>query len=323
MSKSVTFYGNTGESLISRPSLTLTGDMPAPLYRGRFAPSPTGSLHLGSLVAAVGSYLEAKSHHGKWLVRIENLDQPREVPGASKEILSTLETLGMEWDGEIVYQDRRSAAYEAAFALLKKRRLVYPCLCTRKEISDSSIMGLDGPIYPGTCRGRFPGKEHPVAWRVSTDNKLIEFWDGLQGWVRQQLESDIGDFVLRRADGIFAYQLAVVVDDAEQGITHVVRGKDLINSTPRQIYLQQLLGYPTPAYLHLPVALNASGEKLSKQTRATPIDASDPVSQLMKALRFLGHVPPPELIESDLASFWKWCTENWRPEMVPRIGSRA
>lgn len=286
-------------------------------YRGRFAPSPTGPLHFGSLVAAVGSYLEAKSRHGEWLVRIENLDPSREVPGASKEILSTLEILGMEWDGEVVYQSRRNEAYQAALTLLKDKNLIYPCVCSRKEIADSSITGIDGPIYPRTCHGDLPDTERPQALRVRTDNTLIEIKDVLRGLVRQRLESDIGDFVLRRADGIFAYQLAVVVDDAEQGVTHVVRGEDLLNSTPRQVHLQQLLGYPTPAYMHLPVVVNALGEKLSKQTHAAPIVTADSVSQLIMAIRFLGQKPPAELIEGNIASFWEWVTKNWKSEMIP------
>ncbi|MDN5752892.1 MAG: tRNA glutamyl-Q(34) synthetase GluQRS [Nitrosospira sp.] len=289
---------------------------PTPVYRGRFAPSPTGPLHFGSLVAAVGSYLEAKSCNGKWLVRIENLDRSREAPDASKEILSALEALGMEWDDEVLYQSRRNNAYRSALALLEKRNLIYRCNCSRKEIADSSIIGIDGPVYSGVCRGGSPNGEYPGAWRVRTDDHLIEFKDALRGMIRQRLESDIGDFILRRADGVFAYQLAVVVDDAEQAITHVVRGEDLLNSTPRQIYLQQLLGYPTPAYLHLPVAVNAQGEKLSKQTHAAPIDTSDPVSQLMLAIRFLGQAPPKELTGSNVTSFWKWATKNWKAEMI-------
>lgn len=293
------------------------GVSPPSIYRGRFAPSPTGSLHFGSLVAAVASYLEAKSHNGEWLVRIENLDPLRETPGSAKEILNTLEALGMEWDGEVIYQNERNKAYQAALDLLEKQNLIYPCVCSRKEIADSSITGIERAIYPGTCRNRFFYEDRRSAWRVRTDNNLIEFNDALEGRVRQRLESDIGDFVLRRADGIFAYQLAVVVDDAEQGITHIVRGKDLLNSTPRQIYLQQLLGFPTPAYMHLPIAVNARGEKLSKQTHATPITSSDTISQLIMAIRFLGQTPPAELNESNVASFWNWIRENWRPGIIP------
>src|SRR5687768_5470910 len=212
----------------------------------------------------------------------------------------------MEWDGAVVYQNGRYGAYQAALAKLEGNGLIYPCSCSRKEIADSTIMGIEGPVYPGTCRRRRLDEECVGAWRVRTNNDLIEFEDALQGQNRQRLESDIGDFVVRRADGVFAYQLAVVVDDAEQGITHVVRGADLLNSTPRQIHLQQLLGYPTPAYMHRPVVTNARCQKLSKQTRAEAVNTSDPVLPLMKALRLLCQMPPKELSESGLASFWTW-----------------
>ena len=295
---------------------------PLPNYRGRFAPSPTGPLHFGSLVAAIGSYLEAKSRKGEWLIRIEDLDPPRAVPGAAKEILHALEALEMEWDGEIIYQSQRSAAYQAALARLGEQGTIYPCTCSRKEIADSSITGIDGPIYPGTCRNNSPNGNKIGSLRVRTNDNLLEFEDALQGKIRQRLESDIGDFVLRRADGVYAYQLAVVVDDAEQGITHVVRGADLLDSTPRQICLQRLLGYPTPAYLHLPVAVNAQGEKLSKQTHAAPIDATQPLPHLLAALRFLGQHPPGELTDGNVASFWKWAIENWQSETIPKEKSR-
>lgn len=290
----------------------------SPPYRGRFAPSPTGPLHFGSLVTAIGSYLDAKSRDGEWLIRIENLDPTREVRGSSKEILCTLEALGMEWNGPVVYQSERHGAYEAALNMLQGRRLTYRCVCSRKEIVDSSVIGIEGPIYPGTCRSRRPYYGHSGAWRVWTGNKLIDFEDALQGWCAQRLESDIGDFVVRRADSVFAYQLAVVVDDAEQEITHVVRGADLLNSTPRQIHLQQLLSYPTPSYMHLPIATNALGEKLSKQTCAVPLDISDPVLLLIRALRFLGQAPPLEIREGNLASFWVWATQNWNRRAIPK-----
>jgi glutamyl-Q tRNA(Asp) synthetase len=289
-----------------------------PTYRGRFAPSPTGPLHFGSLVAAVGSYLEAKFRQGEWIVRIENLDPSREIAGISGKILDTLQALGMEWDGEVIYQKQRYKAYQAALAVLERQDLIYPCVCSRKEIADSTIAGIDGLIYPGACRGRFLHEGGRGALRIRTDNQRIEFEDALQGPVLHRLHSDIGDFVLRRADGVFAYQLAVVVDDAEQGITHVVRGRDLLNSTSRQIYLQQLLEYSTPSYLHLPVVVNAQGAKLSKQTCATPIDVSDPIPQLMMALRFLGQAPPTELIRSNVITFWEWATENWKPDRIPQ-----
>ena len=288
-----------------------------PPYRGRFAPSPTGPLHFGSLVAAVGSYLEAKSRQGEWIVRIDNLDPSREIPGASTEILHTLEALGMEWDGDIVYQRQRYKTYQAVLAVLEEQHLIYRCCCSRKEIADSTITGMDGPVYSGTCRGRTFPYGRIGACRVRTDNRLIKFEDLLQGLVTQRLLNDIGDFILCRADGVFAYQLAVVVDDAEQEVTHVVRGKDLLNSTSRQIYLQQLLGYATPSYLHLPVVVNAQGKKLSKQTCAAPLDVADPMPQLMMAIRFLGQSPPTELVESSVDLFWEWAKVNWNPERIP------
>jgi len=285
-------------------------------YCGRFAPSPTGKLHFGSLIAAVGSYLEAKSHNGKWLIRIENLDKPREIPTASYEILRTIETLGMEWDHEVIYQNHRKDAYENALATLNKRELTYLCTCTRKEIADSSITGISGQIYSGTCRYNIQNKDRSGAIRIKTDNSIIEFKDYLYDSISQRLKSDIGDFILRRSDGIYAYQLAVVVDDAAQGITNVVRGADLLDSTPRQIYLQKILGYSTPTYMHLPVAVNNQGKKLSKQTRAAILDVSNPVKLLIEAVRFLGQEPPIELFENNVASFWKWAIKNWHPKRI-------
>ena len=287
-----------------------------PDYRGRFAPSPTGALHFGSLIAAVGSYLEAKSHNGKWLVRIENLDKPREIPAASHEIFRALEILGMEWDHEVIYQDQRKDTYENIPTILNKRGLTYSCTCTRKEIADSSITGISGQIYAGTCRNNVQNKDRPGAVRIKTDNNIIEFEDSLHGLISQRLESETGDFILRRSDGIYAYQLAVVADDATQGITNVVRGADLLDSTPRQIYLQKLLGYSTPTYMHLPVAVNNQGEKLSKQTKATLLDISNPVKQLVEAVNFLGQESPIELLGNNVSSFWKWAIENWHPEKI-------
>lgn len=286
-------------------------------YRGRFAPSPTGPLHFGSLVAAVGSYLDARYHHGKWLIRIEDIDTPRTVPGAADAILHTLEALGMEWDEAVVYQSQRTHRYQAALHELQQQGLLYPCTCSRKEIADSSIVGISGPIYPGTCRNRpaSPQKSHAV--RVRTTSETIQFEDrAAAGPYRQQLALDIGDFVLRRADGIYAYQLAVAVDDAEQTITHVVRGADLLDSTPRQIYLQRLLNYPTPRYLHLPVATNATGEKLSKQTNAAPINTDRALTHLIEALRFLGQNPPPMLAHGDIADLWRWARQHWRVDRI-------
>jgi glutamyl-Q tRNA(Asp) synthetase len=285
-------------------------------YRGRFAPSPTGPLHFGSLVAAVGSYLDAKHHHGQWLVRIEDVDTPRTIPGSADTILRTLEALGMEWDETVVYQSQRTHFYQAALHELQRQGLLYPCTCSRKEIADSSIVGISGPIYPGTCRNRPMIQQKAHALRTRTNNEIIQFQDRASGLYRQQLACDIGDFVLRRADGVYAYQLAVAVDDAAQGITHVVRGADLLDSTPRQIYLQRLLNYPTLRYLHLPVATNTAGEKLSKQTNAAPIDTNHALAHLIEALRFLRQNPPPMLEYGNIDDLWLWAQQNWHVDRL-------
>lgn len=290
-------------------------------YRGRFAPTPSGLMHFGSLVAAVGSYLDARSHHGEWFVRIEDVDQPRVKTGISEKLLSTLEFMGMYWDGPVIYQSQRYSSYQEALGFLKTLDLVYPCSCSRKEIADSAIMGLEGIVYPGSCRTGIPPEhdQRPQALRIKTNPDRIEFQDRLQGKIYQSIEKEIGDFVLKRSDGIYTYQLAVVIDDAWQGITDVVRGADLLNSTPRQIFLQRLFGYPELNYLHLPVVTNLQGEKLSKQTLAQPINASNPLSQLIAAIDFLGQSPPRELIEGNLTSFWTWAIENWSVTKIPRI----
>ncbi len=287
-------------------------------YRGRFAPSPTGPLHFGSLVAAVASYLEAKSCDGVWLVRIDDLDPPRTVAGAAGEILRVLEACGLQWDGAVVSQSTRGDAYHAALHRLRALGKIYACACSRREIADSLVSGIDGPVYSGTCRNGLPAGRAARAWRIDTRGALITFDDVLQGQVRQNLETAGGDFVLYRADRVYAYQLATAVDDAEQGITDVVRGADLLESTPRQIYLQQLLGWPTPRYLHVPVAVNAAGEKLSKQTRATAIDAMRPLPALLAAMQFLGQDPPRELGAAGIGEFWRWALAEWRAPRLPR-----
>jgi glutamyl-Q tRNA(Asp) synthetase len=273
------------------------------MYVGRFAPSPTGPLHMGSLIAALASWLDARAAGGRWLVRMEDLDRPRCAPGAAQAILDTLGRLGLDWDGDVVYQSSRLDRYQHALERLEDH--TYRCGCSRREIADSSLgLAKDGaPIYPGTCRD---GSSR--AWRtlrVRTSSEEIRFHDRVQGVQAQVLQRDVGDFVLFRADGVFAYQLAVTVDDAEQGITDVVRGADLLDSTTRQIYLQKLLGAPTPRYLHVPVAVDADGEKLSKQTGAPPIDAS--FAAIRAALRFLGQ---PEASSLDEA------VRNWEPALI-------
>lgn len=288
-------------------------------YRGRFAPSPTGSLHFGSLVAALGSYLDAKHNNGIWLVRIEDLDTPRTVKGAADDILRALEACGLHWDETVVYQSRRTAAYQTAFERLLTDNLLYPCACSRKEIADSALHHGDELIYPGTCRNGLPQGKTARAWRVRVNDARIDFTDSLQGNIVQNLASEIGDFVVLRADGLFAYQLAVVVDDAAQGITHVVRGADLLHSTTRQIYLQRLLGLPTPAYTHLPIAVNAQGEKLGKQTLAAPVDPYKPVAVLLRALAFLRQQPPAELSGQDPDSVLSWAIAHWDKDRLKGI----
>jgi len=262
-------------------------------YRGRFAPSPTGRLHAGSLVGALASYLDARAHGGAWLVRIEDIDGPRTVPGADHAILSTLARFGMQSDEPPIWQSARTAHYAHAFERLEQAGMIYPCGCTRKEIADSlaSVHARHTTLaYPGTCRHGLRGKV-ARAWRLRVPDgpsERVTFDDRWQGRQTQDLATEVGDFVLKRADGQWAYQLAVVVDDAEQAITHVVRGADLLDSTARQIYLQRCLGVPTPSYLHVPVVVNAHGEKLSKQTGARELDAGDPLPALVAAARHLG-----------------------------------
>ncbi|HEY0847583.1 MAG TPA: tRNA glutamyl-Q(34) synthetase GluQRS [Noviherbaspirillum sp.] len=280
-------------------------------YIGRFAPSPSGPLHKGSLVAALASYLDARAHGGQWLVRIEDVDEARTVPGAAEAILQCLLAFGMRWDGEVVWQSRRKHLYQAALDRLGTH--AYPCGCTRREIADSRIgIASDGAaVYPGTCRnGLAPGKT-PRAYRLRVPDDAsacITFEDRWMGTVTQDLATEVGDFVLKRADGFWAYQLAVVVDDADQGVTDVVRGADLLDSTPRQIYLQRLLDLPTPRYLHVPVVTNDIGEKLSKQTGAMALDQGKPVEELVSAARFL-QLPVDRATSVD--DFWKRALAAW------------
>jgi len=286
--------------------------------RGRFAPSPTGPLHFGSLVAALASYLDARHRGGEWLVRIEDLDPPRETPGAAADILRTLEAFCFEWDAEVRYQSRELDRYAVSLERLIDTGAAFPCACSRREIADSAIQGLDARIYPGTCRAGIPAGRTPRAWRIRTLDTVIDFDDAVFGPLCQNVAAAVGDFVLKRADGFFAYQFAVVLDDADQAITHVVRGADLLDSTARQIMLQRVLGLPTPQYMHVPVAVNDAGDKLSKQTLAAALDAHAARPTLMAALRFLGQNAPADLIEAHPREILRWACLHWDYRSISR-----
>jgi glutamyl-Q tRNA(Asp) synthetase len=290
-------------------------------YIGRFAPSPTGALHKGSLVAAMASYLDAKAHGGKWLVRIEDIDEARTLAGTAEAILHALQVFGMRWDGEVVWQSRRKALYQAAFERLGAH--VYACGCTRREIADSRVgIASDGAaVYPGTCRHGLPAGRIARAYRLRVPDdasRCIAFEDRWVGAYGQDLKTQVGDFVLKRADGFWAYQLAVVVDDADQNVTDVVRGADLLDSTPRQILLQRLLGVATPRYLHVPVVTNAAGEKLSKQTGALALDLAHPEIELAEAAKFLGlELGPVDSTDG----FWPRAIAAWSRRLAIGAGS--
>jgi glutamyl-Q tRNA(Asp) synthetase len=295
-----------------------TGDRGRTAYRGRFAPSPTGRLHLGSLVAAVASYADARANRGIWLVRMEDLDRTREVPGAAELILRTLSAFGFEWDEGVIHQSRRTDTYRDALGTLKTLGLTYPCGCSRAEVARAGRSGPEGPVYPGTCRTGLALGRRPRTERFRTPPGVLVFEDRIQGQQEQMVDAAVGDFVLRRADGIHAYQLAVVVDDALQGITHVVRGADLLLSTPRQILLQRALGFSQPGYSHVPLVLDTEGRKLSKSLAAVPVDARDPMPALRAAWALLGQTPPPADLHID--DFWTWAIPEWR---IARISARS
>ncbi|MGP1717555.1 MAG: tRNA glutamyl-Q(34) synthetase GluQRS [Methylophilus sp.] len=280
---------------------------------GRFAPSPTGPLHFGSLVAAVASYCDARQRGGQWLLRMEDVDTTRSIKGASDDILRTLTRYGFVWDGEVVYQSQRSVLYQQVLDQLRDKQMVYACTCSRKEIADSSILqGIEGAIYPGTCRAQAAQVNTPAAWRLKTRDAEIRFDDVIQGHQQHHLSTAVGDFVLKRADGVFSYQLAVVVDDALQGVTHVLRGADLLNSTTRQIHLQQLLGYATPVYAHIPLVINSDGQKLSKQTLAQALPADNIKATLIAALAFLQQPLPENMHLFSLNDIWQWAISHWQ-----------
>jgi len=286
--------------------------------RGRFAPSPTGPLHFGSLVAALGSYADARAAGGSWLVRIDDLDRAREVPGAADDILRTLERFGLLWDETVVYQRRRTDAYAQALGHLNEHGWTFPCACSRSEIASLGRPGTEGPIYPGTCRNGLPAGRRPRSQRLRIDDAQIAIDDRIHGHIVQQLAADVGDFVLRRADSTHAYQLAVVVDDAAAGIDSIVRGADLLMSTPRQVHLQRLLGLPQPNYAHLPVVVDDHGRKLSKTLSSAPVDPDHPLPTLLRVWRFLGQAPLPDTVDS-VQTFWQQALPAWRLECVPRV----
>lgn len=287
-------------------------------YRGRFAPSPTGRLHFGSLVAALASYADARSAQGEWLLRIEDVDRPRTREGAAGQILRDLERLGFAWDGDVLHQSARTDAYRAALDVLRGRGLAYRCTCTRRDLASAPRNALGETIYPGYCRPD-PAHDGPgsgrAAWRAAVPAQAVTVVDRGFGSLVQDLAADVGDFVIRRSDGWFAYQLAVVVDDAAQGITDVVRGADLLLSTPRQVYLQRALGLPTPRYFHVPVATDRHGVKLSKHLGARAL-ADDAAKALVDAWRFLGQAEPPAPPAS-VDEFWTYALSNWRAGHVP------
>jgi glutamyl-Q tRNA(Asp) synthetase len=285
-------------------------------YIGRFAPSPTGPLHFGSLVAAVASYLQARVRDGLWLVRIEDIDPPREQAGATDLILTALEAYGFDWDGDVIYQSSSAGAHETALKVLLDNSLAYRCGCSRKDLADAP-RGPLGTIYPGTCRNGCDKTETAV--RIRTDDAPIRFEDGLQGQQTQRLQSESGDFVIKRRDGLVAYQLAVVVDDELEGITEVVRGIDIMDSTARQIWLQKLLGYRTPDYIHIPVITHPDGDKLSKLTGAPGIPLDEVRPMLVAALEVLRQEPPADLADLSLADIWQWAVQNWKLEPLQGV----
>lgn len=285
---------------------------------GRFAPSPTGLMHFGTLVAAVASFLQARSRGAPWYVRMEDIDPPRTVAGSAGAILKALEALGLFWDGPVFYQGVREEAYTESLNTLLEAGLAFPCACTRRE-AHKGPPGIDGPIYPGTCRNGMGAGRKGRSLRLRVDGNQIGFNDQVQGPIAQRLDQSVGDFVLKRADGFYAYQLAVVIDDAYQGIGEVVRGADLLDSTPRQIYLQSCLGLSQPSYLHIPMAVDKDGTKLSKSAGDAAVDTEKPGLQLLKALRFLGQHPPAELNGLSPEEVLNWAIAHWRIDSIPKL----
>jgi len=281
---------------------------------GRFAPSPTGPLHLGSLYTALASFLHARSQYGKWLLRIDDLDTPRNVQGAADNILSTLEAFGLHWDDSVVYQSHCLDRYQVYLDELAQNQLVYPCSCSRKTLA--SIQTTD--VYSGLCRNKVNPPDSPYALRVKTDARVIGFDDGLQGFIARNIAEHYGDFILKRKDGIIAYQFAVVIDDYLQQVNQVVRGFDLLMETPKQMYLQQLLGLPCPDYMHVPIIVDQQGYKLSKQTRALAVDLTTPNQVIFELLGLLQQNPPVELQRGSINELLSWAITHWNIEPLKK-----
>ena len=289
------------------------------LYRGRFAPSPTGPLHFGSIVAAVGSYADARAHNGQWHLRIDDIDETRTVPGAESAILQTLEVLGFEWSGLPTRQSHKQSRYLDIVHTLLDQNYAFPCGCSRRDVQAHGQAQITAMSYPGTCREGLPPGRTSRTIRLHVPDTTSVLTDRFLGLFEQNLAREVGDFVVHRADGFAAYQLAVVVDDEDEGITHVVRGADLLSSTPRQQLLQTYLGFTTPSYAHVPVVIDSAGHKLSKQNAAHPIPDTHPLPVLMNAWRFLGQVTPSQVANVD--EFWKSATWLWSPERIPQLKS--
>lgn len=305
---------NTAPSLSDQKSPTQA----ASAYRGRFAPSPSGPLHHGSMIAAIASYLDAKHNHGKWLLRIEDVDTTRTQANADQAILSLLERFHLYWDESVLYQSQRTEYYSAIISQLGTA--CYPCSCTRKQLIKQQLSRKkSGIIYPGFCRDNPMEKRERYSYRLKTNNQPITFQDHIQKPLfKQHLQRDIGDFIIKRTDGIFAYQLAVVADDEAQAITHIVRGSDLLDNTPRQLYLQQILGFKEPKYAHFPTATYENGQKLSKQTGAVAVSTENPLDVSIKALQFLGQQPPDSKEFDSMDDLWHWAITHWSLGQVPK-----
>lgn len=288
------------------------------IYRGRFAPSPTGPLHFGSLIAAVGSYLQAKHQHGEWLVRIDDIDPPREIKGAADNILSTLEYFGFEWDGDVLYQSNRQHYYQEIVDELIKQGLAYPCSCSRTSILKKTGQVKGETIYPGFCRNRPLENITNYSIRIHCNSDPIYFSDAIQGEQTFNIEKNTGDFVIQRRDHFFAYHLATGIDDSEQKITEVMRGADLLNCTPNQLHVQHILNLSSPQYSHLPIAVNHTGQKLSKQNHAKAINPSESIELLYKTLKFLGQMPSIELMNVSQEEIWDWAIKHWQLHLVPQ-----